>query len=66
MISQAIAFNVFLAFFPALLLAVGFASSWVGSKTATLEAIRNFTVFLPPGSRIFWPGGEPTSGNIRC
>lgn len=50
-VSQAIAFNVFLAFFPTLLLAVGFASSWIGSKTATLEAIRNFTDFLPPGSQ---------------
>ena len=49
-VSQAIAFNVFLAFFPTLLLAVGFASSWIGSKTATLEAIRNFTDFLPPGT----------------
>ena len=51
MISQAIAFNVFLAFFPMLLLTVGFASRWIGSKTATLEAIRNFTEFLPPGSQ---------------
>lgn len=51
MISQAIAFNLFLAFFPTMLLAVGFASSWIGSKTATLEAIRNFTEFLPPGSQ---------------
>lgn len=50
-ISQAIAFNVFLAFFPTLLLAVGFASTWIGSKTAMLEAIRNFTEFLPPGSQ---------------
>ena len=50
-VSQAIAFNLFLAFFPALLLAVEFASSWVGSKTATLEAVRNFTEFLPPGSQ---------------
>jgi YihY family inner membrane protein len=51
MITQAIAFNLFLAFFPTLLLAVGFASSWIGSKTATLEAIRDFTQFLPPGSQ---------------
>lgn len=51
MIAQAIAFNVFLAFFPTLLLAVGFASSWIGSKTATLDAIRDFTQFLPPGSQ---------------
>ena len=51
MISQAIAFNLFLAFFPMLLLAVGFASSWIGSKAGTLEAIRNFTDFLPPGTQ---------------
>jgi membrane protein len=50
MISQAIAYSVFLAFFPMLLLVVGLASSWIGSKTATLEALRNFTEFLPPGS----------------
>ena len=51
MVSQAIAFNVFLAFFPTMLLAVGFASSWIGNKAGTLEAIRNFTEFLPPGSQ---------------
>jgi membrane protein len=51
MIAQAIAFNVFLAFFPTLLLVVGFASSWLGSKTATLDAIRDFMQFLPPGSQ---------------
>jgi membrane protein len=51
MISQAIAFNVFLAFFPTLLLAVGFASTWIGNKAGTLEAIRSFTDFLPPGSQ---------------
>jgi membrane protein len=50
-ISQAIAFNVFLAFFPTLLLAIGFASSWIGSRTALLDAIRDFTQFLPPGSQ---------------
>lgn len=51
MISQAIAFNVFLAFFPTLLLGVAFASSWIGSRTALLDAIRDFTQFLPPGSQ---------------
>lgn len=51
MISQAIAFNLFLAFFPTLLFAVGFASSWLGSKVATLDAIKEFTSFLPPGSQ---------------
>lgn len=50
MVAQAIAFNVFLSFFPTLLLVVGFASSWIGSKTDTLEAIRSFTDLLPPGS----------------
>ncbi len=51
MISQAIAFNVFLAFFPTLLLAVGLASSWIGTRTALLDTIRDFTQFLPPGSQ---------------
>src|SRR6516165_8992105 len=50
-ISQAIAFNLFLAFFPTLLLAAGFGSSWLGSKTDLLEAIRDFVGFLPPGSQ---------------
>jgi membrane protein len=50
-IAQAIAFNVFLAFFPTLLLAVAFASSWIGSRTALLDAIRDFTQFLPPASQ---------------
>jgi membrane protein len=51
MISQAIAFNVFLAFFPTLLIAVGFAYTWIGNRTALLDAIRDFTEFLPPGSQ---------------
>lgn len=51
MISQAIAFNVFLAFFPTLLLAVGVASSWIGRRSGLLDAIRDFTQFLPPGSQ---------------
>src|ERR1700690_1175111 len=50
-LSQAIAFNLFLAFFPTLLLAVGLASSWLGSKTALLDTIRSLTEFLPPGSQ---------------
>jgi membrane protein len=50
-ISQAIAFNLFLAFFPTLLLAAGFGSSWLGSKTDLLGAIRDFISFLPPGSQ---------------
>jgi membrane protein len=50
-ISQAIAYNVFLAFFPTLLLVVGLASSWLGTKTALLDTIRDFTEFLPPGSQ---------------
>jgi membrane protein len=50
-LTQAIAYNVFLAFFPMLLLAVGFASTWIGNKAGTLDAFRNFTDFLPPGSQ---------------
>jgi membrane protein len=51
MISQAIAFNLFLAFFPALLIAVGFATSPIGGRTSLLELITDFTIFLPPGSQ---------------
>jgi membrane protein len=50
-ITQAIAYNVFLAFFPTLLLAVGVSSTWIGSKAGTLDAFRNFVEFLPPGSQ---------------
>jgi len=51
MISQAIAFNLFLAFFPTLLLAVSVATSRWGSHTNMLDMITNFTAYLPPGSR---------------
>jgi len=51
MISQAVAYNLFLAFFPTLLLAVAVATSSVGSHTALLDLINDFTYFLPPGSR---------------
>src|SRR5260221_295412 len=51
MISQAIAFNLFLAFFPTLLLAVSVATSRWGSQTNMLDMITNFTSYLPPGSR---------------
>src|SRR5258708_12323707 len=51
MISQAIAFNFFLAFFPPLLLAVSVATSRWGSQTNMFDMITNFTAYLPPGSR---------------
>lgn len=51
MISQAIAFNLFLAFFPTLLIAVGFATSRIGGKTSLFDLISDLTQFLPPGSQ---------------
>jgi membrane protein len=51
MISQAIAFNLFLAFFPALLIVVALASTRIGGKTSLLEMVRDLTEFLPPGSQ---------------
>jgi YihY family inner membrane protein len=51
MISQAVAFNLFLAFFPTLLIAVGFATSRIGGRTSLLDMIQDFTNFLPPGSQ---------------
>jgi len=51
MISQAIAFNLFLAFFPTLLIAVTVATTRIGAKTSLLELVQDFTEFLPPGSQ---------------
>ena len=51
MISQAIAFNLFLAFFPTLLIAVALATSRIGGKTSLFDLITDLTEFLPPGSQ---------------
>jgi membrane protein len=51
MIAQAIAFNLFLAFFPTLLIAVGLATSPIGGRTALFDLISDLTRFLPPGSQ---------------
>lgn len=51
MISQAIAYNLFLAFFPTLLLIVAIATSRLGSQTNMLDLVTDFTKYLPPGSR---------------
>src|SRR5215470_12310507 len=51
MISQAIAFNFFLAFFPALLIAVALATTRVGGTASLLEMVQDLTEFLPPVSR---------------
>jgi len=51
MISQAIAYNLFLAFFPTLLLIVAIATSRWGSHTNLLDLITDLTKYLPPGSR---------------
>ncbi len=50
-VSQAIAYNLFLAFFPTLLIAVGFATSPVGIRTSLYDLIADFTRLLPPGSQ---------------
>lgn len=51
MISQAIAFNLFLAFFPTLLIVVAMATSRIGGKTNLLDLITHLTQYLPPGSQ---------------
>src|SRR5256885_5230457 len=51
MIAQAIAFNLFLAFLPTLLIAVGLATSPIGGRTSLLDLITDLTSFLPPGSQ---------------
>jgi membrane protein len=51
MISQAVAYNLFLAFFPTLLIAVGFATSPLGGHTNLFDLIADLTRLLPPGSQ---------------
>jgi len=51
MISQAIAYNLFLAFFPALLVGGALATSRIGGKTNLLDLITDLLRFLPPGSQ---------------
>jgi membrane protein len=51
MISQAVAYNLFLAFFPTLLIAVGFATSPIGERTNLFDMITGLTRLLPPGSQ---------------
>jgi membrane protein len=51
MISQAIAFNLFLAFFPTMLVTVALATSRIGGRTSLLDLITDLTQFLPPGSQ---------------
>src|SRR5215475_14260332 len=51
MLSQAIAYNLFLAFFPTLLLIVALATSRWGSQTNLLDLVTDLTKYLPPGSR---------------
>jgi membrane protein len=50
MISQAVAFNMFLAFFPILLVALGLVSSVLGGESGQEVAAR-LSAILPPGSR---------------
>jgi len=49
-LSQAIAFNMFLAFFPSLLLAIGVLSNTSFFQAATKEIPERLSVILPPGS----------------
>src|SRR5260370_16722889 len=50
-ISQAIAFNLFLAFFPALLVAGALATRRSGGRTSLFDLIGGLSQFLPPGSQ---------------
>jgi len=51
MVSQAVAFNMFLAFFPILLVALGLVSNSLQGKNGQEFAVR-LSQILPPGS---WP-----------
>jgi len=51
MLAQAVAYNLFLAFFPALLILVGVATSPIGRRTNMFDLIIDLTDLLPPGSQ---------------
>jgi membrane protein len=51
MLAQAVAYNLFLAFFPSLLILVGVATSPIGRRTSLFDLIRDMTDLLPPGSQ---------------
>jgi membrane protein len=51
MVAQAVAYNLFLAFFPALLILVGIATSPIGRRTSMFDLIIDMTDLLPPGSQ---------------
>ncbi len=51
MVSQAVAFNMFLAFFPSLLVALGLMSSSLRGKSGQ-DLVARLSAILPPGS---WP-----------
>src|SRR5882672_1939779 len=69
-ISQAIAFNLLLAFFPTLLIAVALETSRIGGKTSLFDFITDFTQFLPPGSHAivseFWVKRGPKAWKIAA
>ena len=50
-VSQAVAYNLFLAFFPALLILVALATSPMGRRTNMFDLITDVTDLLPPGSQ---------------
>jgi len=51
MVAQAVAYNLFLAFFPSLLILVGVATSPIGRRTNMFDLIIDLTDLLPPGSQ---------------
>src|SRR6202000_3338152 len=51
MIAQADAYNLFLAFFPALLILVGIATSPIGRRTNMFDLINEITDLLPAGTQ---------------
>src|SRR2546421_6639271 len=50
-ISQAIAFNLFLAFFPTVVMPGALGTSRIGGTTSLFDLIADLTQFLPPGSQ---------------
>ena len=68
MISQAIAYNLFLAFFPALLVAVSLATTQIRGKTSLLDLIKDLTPSAGEPTRrpSFWVKRGPEAWKIAA
>lgn len=51
MVSQAAAFNMFLAFFPVMLILLSLFNSWIATRAGMQDVVSDLYTILPPGGR---------------